>query len=391
MQHFNYLMIGGGISADSAAKAIRTQDKTGTIGILCEEPVGPYRRPALSKQLWSGAPESLIWLNTEKTGAQVILNSKAISLKPADKIVTDENGVDYGYDKLLIATGIEPRKLPFGEDNVIYFRNHSDYTRLRALCDMGDEFVIIGGGFTGSELASVLADNGKNVTMIFPEDNLGARVFPIDLSVFLSEYYRDHKVTILSGDVPVSVEKDSNRYKVLTRNGRELIADGVVASIGMQPNCDLPTTGNIDCDNGIIVNEYLQTSDPDIYAAGDAANFYSLSMEKRMRCEHVDNALNMGKCAGRGMAGLPEPYEYLAFAYADMFDMGYRSIGQIDSRMDIHAVWTDHCKEGILYYRENGRVRGVLFWNMRKDLDKARNLMANKQPISNEELKVLFS
>lgn len=385
------MIIGGGMTADSAAKAIRSQDKTGTIGILCEEPVGPYRRPALSKQLWTGASEKTIWLSTEKTGAKLILGRKAVNLDVSSKTVIDENGDEYAFDKLLLATGVEPRKLPFGEDNLIYFRDLSDYNRLRALCDSGDEFIIIGGGFTGSELAAVLAENGKHVTMIFPEDNLGARVFPIDLSCFLSEYYRDHKVTILSGDVPVSVEKHSDRYTVSTKNGMKLIADGVVASIGMQPNCELPSSGGIACDNGIIVNEFLQTSEPDIFAAGDAANFYSPGLEKRMRCEHVDNALNMGKCAGKAMAGLSEPYEYLAFAYADMFEMGYRSVGQIDSRMDIHADWTEHCKEGILYYREDGRVRGVLFWNMNKDLDKARNLMIQKQPITNEELKALFS
>ncbi len=390
MPHYDYLLIGGGMAADSAAKAIRTLDKSGSIGILCSESHEPYRRPTLSKQLWNGVPLERVWLNTASTGAVMVKGRSATAIDPGKHEVTDDSGDTCSYNKLLIATGVSPRKLPFGDDNVIYYRTLNDYHRLRAQADAGEDFVILGGGFTGTELAAELAGIGKKVTMIFPEDQIGARVFPFDLTCFLSDYYRENRVEIIAGDLPVSVEKYGGRYVVRTKAGREIAADGVVASIGAVPEDSLATEAGLETDNGIRVNEFLQTSDPDIYSAGDVANFYSEALEKRKRSEHADNAVNSGRCAGRAMAGRPEPYNHIAFAYAGMFDMGYRAVGEIDSRLEMVAEWKVQCKEGVVYYLSDGRVRGVLFWNMKQDIDSAREVLTRKKPIPNEELRRLF-
>ncbi|HEY8293037.1 MAG TPA: FAD-dependent oxidoreductase, partial [Thermomicrobiales bacterium] len=151
MPHFTYLLIGGGMTADAATQGIREVDPTGTIGLIGTEPVAPYNRPPLSKGLWKGdAPESIRRMATDH-GVEMHLGRTAQELDAAGKRVTDDAGTVYTYDKLLLATGGTPRRLPFGDDRILYFRTLADYRRLRALADQRRQFAIIGGGFIASE------------------------------------------------------------------------------------------------------------------------------------------------------------------------------------------------------------------------------------------------
>jgi NAD(P)H-nitrite reductase large subunit len=202
------------------------------------------------------------------------LGRKVTQLDPLEKCVSDDVGNDYTFDKLLLATGGSPIRLPFGGDDIIYFRDLQDYHRLRALSERGEQFLVIGGGFIGSELAAALTMVGKKVVMVFPEPGIGANVYPGDLSQFLNDYYRQQGVEILANDSVAGLEKNGDRFKVRTRDGRAFEVDGVVAGIGIRPNLELAKESGLEAENGIIVDEHLQTSVPDIYAAGDAANFH---------------------------------------------------------------------------------------------------------------------
>ena len=178
MAHFTYLIVGGGMTADAAVRGIRAVDASGSIGLISTEPEPPYNRPPLSKKLWTGKPFDSIWRKTEARGATLFLGRTAQTLDPANKRVVDEQGTVYTYDKLLLATGSTPRRLAFGGDQVIYFRTVQDYRRVRDVAERGQHFAVIGGGFIGSEMAAALAMNGKQVTMIFPDEAIGARVYP---------------------------------------------------------------------------------------------------------------------------------------------------------------------------------------------------------------------
>jgi NADPH-dependent 2,4-dienoyl-CoA reductase/sulfur reductase-like enzyme len=190
MPTYKYLIVGGGMTADAAAHGIREVDRDGPIGLLGADGHSPYDRPPLSKKLWKGKPLESIWRHTESQGVTLHLGRTARHLDPQNKRITDDQGTAYGYSKLLLATGGTPRRLPFGGEQIIYFRTVDDYERLRALTQAGQHFAVIGGGFIGSEIAAALAMNGKKVVMAFPEAGIGSRMFPSDLARFLNDFYQ---------------------------------------------------------------------------------------------------------------------------------------------------------------------------------------------------------
>ena len=379
MKHHKYLIVGGGMAADSAVRGIRKIDQSGNIAMICDERDPPYDRPPLSKSLWKGQPFESIWRNThELLNVYVHVGKRVAALDPAQKTATDNAGNIYTYEKLLLATGGSIRRLPGAGEGVIYFRTADDYRKLRELSARGSDFVVIGGGFIGSEIAAALAMNGKRVTMIFPSNGIGSRVYPQALVAFLNSYYQEKGITLLASETVQSVRAMGAKTIVTTGGGSEIFADGVVAGLGIQTNTELAAQAGLDVDNGILVDELLRTSNPDIYAAGDVANFYSAALEKRVRVEHEDNANVMGEMAGRNMAGQSESYRHQPFFYSDMFDLGYEAVGELDSSLDIVEDWKEPFRKGVIYYLRDGRVRGVLLWNTWGQVAAATQLLTEK-------------
>src|SRR5262245_21148852 len=161
MARFKYLIVGGGMTGDAAVQGIREVDPEGSIGLIGADPHPPYNRPPLSKGLWKGEPEATLDRGTRAAGVELMLGQTVVRVDPEKKRVADSRGTSYEYEKLLLATGAAPRKLLFGDDDIIYYRTLDDYRRLRALTEAGRRFAVIGGGFIGSEIAAALALNGK--------------------------------------------------------------------------------------------------------------------------------------------------------------------------------------------------------------------------------------
>jgi 3-phenylpropionate/trans-cinnamate dioxygenase ferredoxin reductase component len=385
--HYKYLIIGGGMTADAAVRGIRQLDGEGSIGLIGEEPYPPYDRPPLSKGLWRGDSIEDIRRNIQGQGVEVHLGLRAQLLEPQNRRLTDERGEVYTFEKLLLATGGRPRRLPFGEDHIIYFRTLEDYRKLRTLAQQGRRFAVVGGGFIGSEIAAALAMNGKEVVMLFPKEAIGAQAFPADLARFLNGFYRENGVEVLAGETVSGLETHTERLDVRTSSGQEITVDGVVAGIGIEPDVRLAEGAGLEVGDGIVVDEFLRTSSPDVYAAGDVANFYNPDLDKRLRVEHEDNANTMGLLAGRNMAGAAEPYHHLPFFYSDLFELGYEAVGEVDARLETVADWKDLGREGVVYYLREGQVRGVLLWNVWGQVDAARRLIAEPGPFEAEDLK----
>jgi 3-phenylpropionate/trans-cinnamate dioxygenase ferredoxin reductase subunit len=384
---YTYLIVGGGMAADAAVHGIREVDAEGSIGVISAEPDPPYKRPPLSKKLWQGKALESVWLGTDQLGVDLHLGRTGRLLDLKHKRVIDDRGTEYGFDKLLLATGVTPRRLPVGGHWITYYRTLKDYQRLRQEAARGQRFAVIGGGFIGSEIAAALAMNGKEVVMILPEAGIGSRLFPSDLSGFLNDYYREHGVEVLTHSTVTDVVRRGDRFTVVTQDSaastkRELEVDGIVAGIGAQPNVELAQTAGLAVNNGIVVDPYLRTSHPDVYAAGDVALYWQSVLEQRRRVEHEDNATTMGRHAGRAMAGEPAPYEHLPFFYSDMFDLGYEAIGDVDARLEVVAESEEPYRTGVLTYRGDGRVRGALLWNVWDQLDAARALIADPDAIA---------
>jgi NADPH-dependent 2,4-dienoyl-CoA reductase/sulfur reductase-like enzyme len=386
MPHYPYLIIGGGMTAAAAIHGIREVDPTGAIGVIGLDPHPPYQRPLLSKGLWKGKPLERVWIDIASQVADLHLGRTAQTLDAAHKRVMDDQGTIYTFERLLLATGGTPRRFGWGGDDVIYYRTLDDYQRLRDLTEQGQRFAVIGGGFIGSEIAAALAMNGKEVVMLFPDAGIGERVFGPDLSAFVTEYYRQRGVEVLAGETAQSLERRGGQVVLQTASGRELLVDGVVAGIGIEPNSELAQAAGLEVDNGVVVDALLRTSHLDIYAAGDVANFANPALGKRMRVEHEDNANTMGRQAGRSMAGDPVPYDHLPFFYSDLFDLGYEAVGELDARLEIIADWKEPFREGVLYYLRDGRVRGVLLWNVWEQVDAARRLIDEPGPFQSNNL-----
>ena len=237
MTVYKYLIIGGGIAADAAVSGIRESDKDGSIGLIASEEHPPYNRPPLSKALWKNEPEEVLWRKTAKQNANLHLGRTAVSLDPSKKTVTDDEGNQYGYEKLLIATGGRVNVLPFDVDGIIYYRTYNDYKALREMDSKGKNFLVIGGGFIGSEIAAAIRMNDNHVTMIFPEQGICAGIFPGSLSAHMNEYYTGKGVDVIPEDRVKNIERSGAGYSVTTEKGKAMDVDLIVAVGGVGGTC----------------------------------------------------------------------------------------------------------------------------------------------------------
>jgi NADPH-dependent 2,4-dienoyl-CoA reductase/sulfur reductase-like enzyme len=381
MDTTRYLIVGGGLTADAACKGIRERDPDGRIVVVGDE---PHLRPPLSKALWKGDEESTIWRGTAELGVELRLGRRIVELNLERREARDDKDETYSYDKLLLATGGRPRRLPFGGDAVIYFRTLDDYRRLRAQADSGARFCVIGGGFIGSEIAAALALNDCPVTMVFPEAGIGTRIFPPQLSAALNDYYRERGVELLTAASVTGIAARDDGATVTLEDGRLIEADAIVAGIGIEPSVELAADAGLPVTNGIVVDAYGRIGGrEDVFAAGDVARFPVATLATEMRVEHEDHAKSHGRHVGANMAGAGEPYQHLPFFYSDLFDLGYEAVGELDSRLETFSDWKDLDSEATFTYLDRERrPRGVLLWNRFGQLDAAREQILAAEPIA---------
>jgi NADPH-dependent 2,4-dienoyl-CoA reductase/sulfur reductase-like enzyme len=334
------------------------------------DPHPPYKRPLLTKGLWQGAPEEKLWRERAE-GLELVTGRRIVSLDLAAHTATDDAGEEYGWEKLLLATGARPREVP-GADGVVWFRTLDDYHRVREVARQGAHVVVIGGGFIGSELAAGLVGNGCRVTMLFPEPGIGHRLFPLDLSASVTDYYREKGVDVRAGEMVAAASGEG----VKTQSGLELDADAVVAGLGVIADTELAEAAGLEINDGIVVDEYGRVpGHDDVFAAGDVARFPVAALGLALRIEHEDHANSHGRAVGANMAGADAPYDHLPFFYSDLFDLGYEAVGLVDSRLEAVEDWQEPYRKGVVTYVEDGRPRGVLLWNVWDKLDEARDLL----------------
>ncbi len=393
---YRYLVIGGGLAGASAIEGIRQIDPTGTIGLLSAESDPPYNRPPLSKDLLWGKKEfGQIFVHDaayyQRQKVDLHLRTRVKEINAEGLSVADEEGNHYGFTRLLIATGGSPLEFPEGGKAVHYFRGTEDYrTLVRAIPNVQD-FLIVGAGFIGAELSAALSHLGKKVTMLFKGKTLLESIFPADLAAFVTDYYRQKGVVFITEDEPVRFDPWDNKVKVTTKKGKELEAGWLIAGIGIDPETELAKTAGLKIDKGVVVDRFLRTSRPEIFAAGDMARFPCEALGENVRFEHWDNAKAQGKCAGINMAGGSEPYVYLPYFFSDLFDLGFEAVGKLDSKMGTITAWEVPFRKGVVVYLENRKVKGVLLWNEPHRLDWARKLITDQaSPESVEDLRKLI-
>jgi 3-phenylpropionate/trans-cinnamate dioxygenase ferredoxin reductase component len=388
MAAFRYLIVGGGMTGDAACRGIRDHDADGTLGVLGAEPHEPYARPPLTKALWKGKEESSVFRGTPDLDVDLRTGRRVVALDLDAGLVTDDAGEEHTYEKLLLATGGTPRHLPSEGDGVIYYRTLDHYHELRRIAGDGVRAAIIGGGFIGSEIAAALAMNGCDVTILFPDAGIGAKLFPAELSKFVNDYYREQGVTVLPGELVSHASADS----VETESGTTIEADVVVAGLGIVPATELAKAAGLDVDDGVLVDEYGRASGrDDVFAAGDVARFPVHALGGTRRVEHEDHANTHGRAVGANMAGAETPYDHLPFFYSDLFDLGYEAVGDVESRLDQVAEWVEPNRKGVVAYVDAaGRASGFLLWDVWGKVDSARELIASGAVVDSDTIRALF-
>lgn len=392
---FSYIIVGGGLSGASAIEGIREIDKSGTIILFNKERRNPYNRPPLSKGLWTGKKKiEDIYVYDERFysdhGAALQLGRTISRVDAQAKTITDDEGTEYGFEKLLLATGGDPITLNIpgaADSGLVYFRTLDDYLGISPKCQEGASALIIGGGFIGTELAAALSLKKVKITLLFPDSRPCFKMFPGDLGTSILASFQQRDIRVITRDKPSYIEKTKGGYQVHSQGGQRIECDMVVAGIGIAPSVGCAELSGLDVGNGIRVNSFLQTSHPDIFAAGDNAFFPQSWSGAGGRVEHWDNALNQGRLAGRNMAGAHEPYTYVPYFFSDLFDLGYEAVGQIDSRLETFADWQIENKKGVVYYLKDNKVAGVLLCNVWDKVDLARELIKRDSLIERESLR----
>ena len=370
MKSYKYVIIGGGLAGGKGVGGIRQVDETGSVALITQEPHEPYERPPLSKRYLRGEV-GLDGVHLEDAAyydekdIDLLTGVRAIEVDREEQVVTLENAEQLNYEKLLLATGGDARRLPIPGsdlDNVFTLRTIEDSDHIREAAGDGRHALVMGGSFIGSEVASSLRLLGTQVTMIFPESRLLKRIVPLELSDFIFAAYREEGVVILPGTVADGLEGEGFVERANLESGETVDIDLAVMGVGIGLNTELAKEAGLELtETGAVkVDEYLRTSDPNIYAAGDIAAWPDPTFGERLRVEHWDVARRQGRRAGQNMAGEGKPYKALPYFYSDLFDLSFEAWGNLSSWE--RTVRRGSIEEGsfALYYFDQDRLVGVL-------------------------------
>ena len=342
MQHYNfqYVILGGGIGAGYAAQEFVKQGiDPGQLAIVSADDTLPYDRPSLSKSYLAGKKTTQdILINAatfyDQNGIQVFLNTRVTRVDFAQNRLDTDADLEIQFGKLLIATGSHVRKLDLpGADlaGIHYLRSRAQSEQIAAAMQQAQHVVVLGGGYIGMEVSSVLAEKGIGVTMVFPDKRLMERLFTPQMSAFFQDYYEARGVSFRPQTLPAAFIGDDHVARVQLNTDQEIPADFVVAGIGVTPSTELFEGTGLHLDNGIVVNKYLETNRNGVFAAGDVANYNDVIFQKRRRIEHWDNAVQQARHAARMMMQSdrrqPEEFIYLRYFFSDIFDLSYEFWG----------------------------------------------------------------
>jgi 3-phenylpropionate/trans-cinnamate dioxygenase ferredoxin reductase subunit len=355
------VIIGAGHAAGQAAASLRQEKYTGSITIIGDEPHLPYQRPPLSKAYLSGSQEvERVYLRAEKfyhdKDIDLKLSTRATAIDPDAKVVELEDGSSIDYDKLLISTGSRPRILNIpGSDlgGIHYLRTIDDVDGIRAEMREGANLVIVGGGYIGLEVAAVGVEQGLNVHVLEMEDRILQRVTTPTMSKYYDELHRGRGVNIHTNTGVTGFSGDGKVQKVLCGDN-EFAADMVIVGIGIVPNIELAQAAGLTCDNGIVVDDHCQTSNPDIYAAGDCTNHPNALLDRRLRLESVPNAMDQARTSAANMLGGDKNYAAIPWFWSDQYELKLQMVGfSADGNREVLRGDMASNQFAVFYLRDN--------------------------------------
>ncbi len=371
MEKCTYLLVGGGLASARAAKQLKSSDPSTSITILSVEPHLPYDRPPLSKEFMRGQKsEEDILLEKEsfyaEQGINVLLGKRASSLNAKDKIATTEDGLEIGFEKALLATGGRPKRLPIPGaelDGVHYLRTIENSQAIAKEGVPGRRGVIVGGGFIGMEIAASLTQLGAEVTVIEMAPYIWSRFLDETTAKYFQSYYQDKGISFFTNESVQQLHGQGVVASVETKSGKRIECDFVCVGVGIDLNDELAKEAGLEVGNGVLVNEGMQTSHPDIYAAGDIANYYDPIFGKRRRVEHWGHAEYTGQLAAENMAGAGKTYDLLTYVFSDIFDLRLEFAGDETEYEKILIRGTFEENSFVVLYMKDGKLTAYLSVN----------------------------
>ena len=330
------VIVGGGLAAGTAAAALRDAGYDGDVVLHAAEPHLPYERPPLSKGYLAGEAEADSMLVHPASwyaehDVEVRTGSRVDRID-ADAHTVTADGATEPFDRLLIATGASPRHLAAADESgapVAYLRTREDSDRLRSVLAPGHRIAILGGGFLGLEVAAAARTAGADVTVLEALDLPLLRVLGPEIGAVFADLHREHGVDLRLGAKVTGFDGDGRRARLTVDGSADVDADLLVVGIGASPDIALAEAAGLAVDNGILVDERMRTSHPDVFAAGDVARAHHPVLGRSIRVEHWDNAIRQGRVAGSNMAGVEAAATDLPYFFTDQYDLGMEYVGDV--------------------------------------------------------------
>ena len=389
MKDQTFIIVGASLAGAKAAEELRHQGFDGRVLLLGSEPERPYERPPLTKDYLRGESEREKVFVHERTfyeeqHIELLTEVTVTAIDPGGSRVTLADGRELGYDRLLLTTGAEPRQIPVPGaelDGVHYLRSLADCDRLRQRLDTGGRVAVVGAGWIGSEFAASARQRGLAVTVVDPVALPNERIFGSQVASFYRDVHAEHGVELLLGESVDSFVGDAAIAGVRTSGGRTIECDFAVVGIGVVPRVGLATAAGIDIDNGILVDAGLQTSAPNVFAAGDVANASHPFFGQRIRVEHWSNALNQGPAAARAMLGQPVSYDRIPYFFSDQYDVGMEYSGYAPQWDEVVLRGDRDTGEFVAFWLQERRVLAGMNVNIWDVNEHVQALIRSRQPV----------
>lgn len=377
------VIIGTGQAGGSCATELRKRGFEGRVVLVGEEPHIPYKRPPLSKAYLAGEVEldHLYVMHApklEENNIECQCGTAVATIDRDNKRVTLTDGNQLEYDKLVLATGGRARPLPIDGadgDNVFLLRTIADVDKIKQHCEAGRRAAIVGGGFIGLEAAASITKKDLAVTVLEGFDRVLARVTSPEVSAFFEGLHREAGVDLRTGVNVTAIEHGADESQVVLDDGERISADFVVIGIGLIPNTELAADAGLEVDNGIVVDEYTRTSDPDIYAAGDCTNHPNALAGENIRLESVQNAMDQGRATAHNLMGNETTYQAVPWFWSDQYDVKLQMTGISTGYDDFVMRGDPESHSFSVFYLKNGRLISADAINKPKDFMMAKKLV----------------
>ena len=388
-----FIIVGGGLAGAKAAETLRAEGFDGQLFLIGDEPELPYERPPLSKDYLRGETMEVPYVHNkdfyEDQHVELMTCTRVTGVDPGLQEILLEGDRHVGYDRLLVATGSVPRRLdvPDGTlEGIHYLRTLADSRSIMERIEAGGHLVVVGSGWIGAEIAASASQKGCEVTMIEMGSLPLERVLGPEVGQIYVDLHRDHGVTFLPETTVKEFEGEGAVERVITRDGESLEADFVVVGIGVAPRTGLLEGGRLEIDDGLLVNEHLESSAPEVFAAGDVANAWHAFYGRRVRVEHWANALNQGPLAAKAMLGKDVVYDEIPYFFSDQYDVGMEYSGYAPEWDEVVFRGDVEAREFIAFWVKDERVVAGMNMNVWDVSDPIRDLIRSRQPVDRRDL-----